>query len=164
MVVQDSERGTENKLRNFLHEKTSDYDYILIDCPPTISIFSQAAILASDKYLVPIKPDPLSTIGLPLLEAWLDNFTDNAGVSVTSAGIVFCFVNSRTLQMQAVMEDLRNERPDEVFESKLGQSIRISESVEEHKPVFLYVPKSKWARQILQITEEFLNRTSGDNL
>ena len=62
------------------------------------------------------------------------------------------------------MEELLNERPDEVFESELGQSIRISESVEKHKPVFLYVPRTKWARQTLQITEEFLDRTSGDKV
>lgn len=162
MIIQASERMTENKLRNFLIEKATQYDYILIDCPPTISIFTQAAILASDKYLVPIKPDPLSTIGLPLLEAWLEDFTDNAGITVACVGIVFCFVRSRTLQMQAVMEDLRKQRPDEVFDSHLGLSVRVSESVERHLPVFRYVPRLKWAGQILDITEEFLNRTSGD--
>jgi len=60
------------------------------------------------------------------------------------------------------MADLRKERGDEVFESGLGESIRVSESVERHLPVFRYVPNSKWATQILEITEEFLDRTSGD--
>jgi cellulose biosynthesis protein BcsQ len=46
---------------------------------PTISIFTQAAILASDTYLVPIKPDPLSVLGLPLLERWLEDCTDDSG-------------------------------------------------------------------------------------
>lgn len=162
IVIQDSERGTENRLRNFINEKAGDYDYVLIDCPPTISIFTQAAILASNKYLVPIKPDPLSTIGLPLLERWLDNFTDNAGLNINCIGIVFCFVRENTNQMQQVMEDLRNDRPDEVFDSFLGQSIKVSESVEQHLPVFLYKPKTKWAYQSNEIAQEFLSRTSGE--
>jgi len=159
IVIQDSERGTENRLRNFIQEKATNYDYVLIDCPPTISIFTQAAILASDSYLVPIKPDPLSTIGLPLLERWLDNFTDNAGVNIECIGIVFCFVREITNQMQQVMADVRNERPDETFDSFLGQSIRISESVERHLPIFLYQPRSKWATQARNIALEFLSRT-----
>jgi chromosome partitioning protein len=159
IVIQNSERGTENRLRTFIEEKANGYDYVLIDCPPTISIFSQAAILASDSYLVPIKPDPLSTIGLPLLERWLDNFTENAGIEIECIGIVFCFVRENTIQMQQVMQDLRSERSDEVFNSFLGQSVKVSESVERHLPVFLYKPRTKWARQSCEIALEFLSRT-----
>jgi len=56
MTVQASERMTENKLRNFLKEKAAHYDYVLIDCPPTISIFTQAAILAATNTLYPLSP------------------------------------------------------------------------------------------------------------
>ena len=80
--LETSQRLTETRLKGYLKDKASGYDYVLIDCPPTISIFTQAAILASDSYLVPIKPDPLSVIGLPLLERWLEDFSDDAGVEV----------------------------------------------------------------------------------
>jgi chromosome partitioning protein len=159
ITIQDSERGTEKRLNNFLKEKAQNYDYVLIDCPPTISIFTQAAILATDKYLVPVKPDPLSTIGLPLLERWLENYTENAGIKVSCVGEVFCFVREATIQMQQIMTDLRRERPQEVFDSFLGESIRVSESVEQHLPIFLYDRSSKWALQVKNIAVEFLKRT-----
>jgi chromosome partitioning protein len=159
MEIETSKRGTEAKLKTYLKEKAPGYDYVLIDCPPTISIFSQAAILASDKYLVPIKPDPLSVVGLPLLEHWLEEFTEDAGMTIESVGLVFSMVRGNVpRRMAEVMEDLRNERGNEVFTSLLSESIDVSTSVEEHLPVFKYKPNSKTAAQIENITKEFLSR------
>src|SRR5258705_8698679 len=91
MDIETSRRQTEAKLKAYLREKATGYDYVIIDCPPTISIFTMAAILASNKYLVPIKPDPLSVVGLPLLERWLEEYTDEQGIQgeVASASLVF---------------------------------------------------------------------------
>ena len=150
-------------MNTYLQEKASSYDYVLIDCPPTISIFTQAAVLASDKYLVPIKPDPLSVIGLPLLERWLDEYTDDAGKEITSVGLVFTLVRGPIpKRMAQVMEELRQERQDDVFQSSLSQGAAVAQSVEAHQPVFTFKPGSKTATQILHITQEFLNRTSGE--
>jgi chromosome partitioning protein len=162
MEIETSKRGTENKLNNFICEKGAAYDYVILDCPPTISIFTQAAILASQKYLVPIKPDPLSVIGLPLLERWMTEFTDDAGVTVESVGLVFTLVRGPTpSRMAEAMSDLRRERKAEVFAAYLSEATAVAESVEAHRPVFLYRSNSKAANQILEIAEEFLNRTSG---
>ena len=68
MEIETAPRQTEERFGRVLAEWKKQYDYVLIDCPPTISIFNQAAVLASSHYVVPLKPDPLSTIGLPLLE------------------------------------------------------------------------------------------------
>jgi chromosome partitioning protein len=124
-----------------------------------------AAILASDKYLVPIKPDPLSVVGLPLLERWMEEFTDEQGIQddVESVGLVFTLVRGPTPRaMVDVMADLRAKREDEVFEDHLSQGTDVAKSVLERQPVFLYKPGSKTARQIQRITQEFVNRTSGD--
>ena len=161
--IETSKRGTENKLKAYLKEKAQGYDYVIIDCPPTISVFTQAAILASDKYLVPIKPDPLSVIGLPLLERWLEEFTDDAGMEIDGVGLVFTLVRGPLPnRMREVMDDLRQKRKDEVFDTHLSQSTHVAQSVEAHEPVFLYSPGVKTSIQVLEITKEFLNRTSGD--
>lgn len=158
--IEMSRRGTENRLHNFIREKADQYDYVLIDCPPTISVFTQAAILASQKYVVPLKPDPLSTIGLPLLERWLEEFTDTAGIEIEHIGIILVMVR-RTKKMHDIIDDLRGNRGNEIFDAQLGMSTKISDSVESHQPVFLHARNTKWAEQIVEITDEFLERTSG---
>jgi chromosome partitioning protein len=163
MDIETSKRLTENKLSTYLKEKAEGYDYVLIDCPPTISIFTQAAILASDKYLVPIKPDPLSVIGLPLLERWLDEYTEDAGKEIESVGLVFTLVRGPLPnRMRQVMEELRQQRNEAVFQTYLSQAAAVAQSVEAHQPVFNFRPGSKTSTQILHITKEFLDRTSGD--
>ena len=163
--IDTSRRGTERKLGSYLKERATDYDYVIIDCPPTISVFTMAAIIASDKYLVPIKPDPLSVVGLPLLERWLEEFTDEQGIQgeVKSVGLVFTSVRGPTPSAMAdVMADLRAKRKDEVFSDFLSQATDVASSVLSRQPVFLHKPSSKTARQIQAITKEFLERTSGD--
>lgn len=163
MDIETSKRGTEGKLKRFLQEKAGGYDYAIIDCPPTISIFTQAAILASDKYLVPIKPDPLSVIGLPLLERWLVDYTDDCGLDVQSVGVVFTMVRGPVPKaMQAVMDDLREKREDEVFEPFLSMATNVAESVDAHQPLFLFDKNSKTSEQIKAITDEFVTRTEGE--
>ncbi len=160
MDIETSSRSTEQKLANYLKEKANGYDYVIIDCPPTISIFTQAAILASDKYLVPIKPDPLSVLGLPLLERWLADYTEDAGIEVEQLGLVFSMVRGPMPQaMREVMDELRAARQDTVFAEHLSVSTHVARSVQSHEPIFIYKRNSKPADQILKITGEFLKRT-----
>jgi chromosome partitioning protein len=162
MDIETSRRQTEGRLKAYLTEKATGYDYVIIDCPPTISIFTQAAILASDKYLVPIKPDPLSVIGLPLLERWLEDYADDAGATVKSVGLVYTMVRGNTPPAMAeVMRDLRQERGNEVFNAYLSESVHVSSSVDYQLPVFLFKRNSKTGNEIEAITKEFLDRTTG---
>jgi chromosome partitioning protein len=161
--IETSKRGTEQKLKSYLREKATGYDYVIIDCPPTISIFTQAAILASDKYIVPLKPDPLSVIGLPLLERWLEEYTDDAGTQVDSVGLVFTLVRGPLPRaMSNVIDDLRSARGDEVFANYLSQATDVAKSVIHHQPVFQFKRHCKASRQLIEIANEFLARTSED--
>ena len=157
--LDSAQRGTERRLKAFIAKKASHYDYVIIDCPPTISIFTQAAILASDKYIVPIKPDPLSVIGLPLLERWLNEFTEDNGIQVSRIGLVLTMVRGPIpTRMRQVISDLRRSRPGDVFSEVLSVATAVAASVESHQPIFLYKRASKSATQIGRITAEFLAR------
>lgn len=160
MEIETSSRGTEQRLRSYLQTHASHYDYVIIDCPPTTSIFTQSAILASDKYLVPIKPDPLSVIGLPLLEKWLETFCETYGLELENVGIVFTLVRSTTT-MDEVMAEMTDKRGDDVFPCFLSQATAVARSVNARTPVFRHA-NGKSSVQINAITEEFLRRTSGD--
>lgn len=152
-------RQAETRLKAFIETKAMHYDFVLIDCPPTISIFTQAAVLASSKYVVPLKPDPLSVVGLPLLERWLEDYIDLTGGTISRVGLVFTMVRGPIPQRMAeVMKELRCERPREVFSTELSQATAVASAVDSHQPVFLHRKKSKSATQIKRITAEFLNR------
>ena len=162
MEIEQSKRLTEVRLKNYLKEKAANYDYVLIDCPPTISIFTQAAVLASDKYLVPIKPDPLSILGLPTLERALAEYAEDAGMGIEQVGLVFTLVRGPTpTRMKEVMAELRSERKNAVFSDHMSESTDVAKSVEAHQPVFVYNPNVKASAQVIGITKEFLERTLG---
>jgi chromosome partitioning protein len=159
--VQNSPRQTEARLKAYLKEKASNYDYVLIDCPPTISIFTLAAMLASDKYLVPIRPDSLSVIGLPLLERYMEDFVHDAGQKIEQVGMVFTMVRGPTPQaMLNVMADLRRQRKGAVFRDYLSEATSIAESVDAHEPIlqFRKTPQ-KIKLQMVGIAQEFIKRT-----
>lgn len=155
-------RGSEKRLKAYLKEKAAGYDYVIIDCPPTISFFTQAAMLASDKYLVPIKPDPLSVVGLPLLERYIEDYTDDAGMKLEQIGLVFTMVTGPTPQtMKSVMAQIRTERKADVFKEVLSQSTSVARAVIDHEPIFLSKKASqKLKMQVLDITAEFVKRTN----
>ncbi len=154
-------RGSERRLKAYLKERAKQYDYVLIDCPPTISFFTQAAMLASDKYVVPLKPDWLSVIGLPLLERYIEDFMDDEGVSLEQVGLVFTMVTGPTPPaMRHVMDEIRRQRKGDVFKDHLSQSTNVVKSAAERTPVFLYKKaSSKLKMQVLDITTEFVART-----
>ena len=163
--IQSSGRQTENRLKLYLAEKAANYDYVIIDCPPTISIFTQAAIIASHKYVVPIKPDPLSVLGLPLLERYIDDFTSLAGMKLEQVGIIFTLVRrpiSNT--MKGVMADLRTGRKGQVFDAVSTVADAVSTSVEKHVPIYYFDKASTEVKaQFMDITAEFLRRTGPRN-
>lgn len=162
MEIEESRRLTEVRLKNFLKERAAGYDYVIIDCPPTISVFTQAAVLASDKYVVPIKPDPLSVLGLPTLERALEEYAEDAGMQIEQVGLVFTLVRGPTpSRMKEIMEELRRKRKRAVFNQFMSQSTDVAKSVEAHQPVFLFKPSVRASVQALEITQEFLERTSG---
>jgi chromosome partitioning protein len=149
---------SENRLKIYLNEKASHYDYVIIDCPPTISFFTTAAILASHKYVVPIKPDPLSVIGLKHIES----LTHDAGMKLEQVGLVFTMVTGQIPQaMRDVMARLRTQRKGAIFKDSMSHATGVAKSVVAHQPVFLYKEASaKSKMQVVDITKEFLQRTS----
>jgi len=155
-----SKRGTENRLRNFVRKIRDNYDLILIDCPPTLSLFTLSAYLASDALLVPVKPDWLSTIGFPLLKRAIEEYESDFGeiydLDVHDLGIVFTMVDIRTKIMPEMMK--RISKTENTFENYLRQSISIANAVHENKPFFLFDPAKPHWEEILGIAREFTKR------
>ncbi|WP_158755054.1 ParA family protein [Dyella sp. S184] len=160
MRLDAAPRGTENRLRVFLGPAKDNYDYILIDCPPTASLFSYSAYLASDAYLVPIKPDPLSVLGLPLLERAMEDYEDRSGQELQRLGLVFTQVR-QTDAMRKTMVEVRAAYPGEVFEHELKQTTGVAEAVEAGQSLQTFAKTKTAMREALSgICSEFIERVN----
>lgn len=137
MKLDAAPRGTENRLRVFLDGVKKNFDFILIDCPPTASLFSYSAFLASDAYLVPVKPDPLSVLGLPLLVKAMQDYEDRSGQELMRLGLIFTQVR-KTPAMEATMREVRTQYAGEVFKDSIQQTTGVAEAVEANKPLQLF--------------------------
>lgn len=91
-------QGTENRLKNYLNyiKETEAYDICIIDCPPTPSVWMTSALIASDYYLIPSKPDPISMTGLDLLEGIIKERKENYGCSCKCIGLVLTIAELNT--------------------------------------------------------------------
>lgn len=88
--------GRENRLRLYLDTKKDIYDYVIIDTPPTPSVWMTSALIASNYYLIVVKPDPLSMTGIDLLNAIVENRKLNYCLEIKCVGIVLNMIESRT--------------------------------------------------------------------
>jgi chromosome partitioning protein len=90
--------GRENRLKAYIEQISAEdlYDYIIIDTPPTPSVWMTSALIASDHFLIPVRPDPLSLTGLDLLKSIVDDRKENYGLSVSCAGVVLTMTRQGT--------------------------------------------------------------------
>jgi chromosome partitioning protein len=154
--------GKENRLDNFLEDVRSSYDLILIDCAPTESILTTAAYLASDSILIPVKPEFLSTIGLPLVVNSLADFkADHRGSQVDVLGIVFNATMDK-LEHDRSRAFVRKVAKDEgwyVFQNEVSHSDSYPKGSRIGKPIFLtdYARETKIA-DFQAVAKEFYSR------
>ncbi len=96
--------GRENRLKNFLNQDhiKDNYDIIIIDTPPTPSIWMTSALIASDYYLIPVKPDPISFTGIDLLKGIVSYKKENYNLSIECLGIVLTMTEENLVYKQAL--------------------------------------------------------------
>jgi chromosome partitioning protein len=157
--------GKEYRLSNFLADVRSTYDLILIDCAPTESILTTAAYLASDSILIPVKPEFLSTIGLPLVVSSLAEFKASHRKAVDVLGIVF---NATMDKMEhdrsrSFVRKLAKEEGWYVFRNEVSSSDSYPKGSRIGKPIFLtdYARETKIA-DFEAVAEEFYERVTNE--
>lgn len=98
--------GRENRLNKYLKEVDGKYDYVIIDTPPTPSIWMTSALLASNYYLIPVKPDPISFTGIDLLQGIIDSKKENFDLKIECIGLILTMVEEATLVYKQALENL----------------------------------------------------------
>lgn len=120
--------GIENKLRRFLKLHEKDYDYVIIDTPPTPSVWMSSALIASGYYLIPAKPDPLSITGIDLLDSIINEKRENFDLKIECAGIVFNMVEGNSNLYDESLRYFKRQRRwrDKVFNSYLSKRTELA--------------------------------------
>jgi chromosome partitioning protein len=157
--------GSERRLSTFIEALKSEYDYILIDCPPTSTILSRAAYLSSDSYLIPMGMDYFSVMGIPLLQRDITNFTETYGKQMRGLGIIKARYLDWTKIAQkhkAVVEQFANKLRIPLFVSSFQQRQDVQNAIADRKFILEYNRYCDSARDIMAITEEFLTLSKGE--
>ena len=158
--------GSEIEMVNMLARETlfknamrnvKDFDYAIIDCPPSLGLLTINALTAADKLLIPIQCEYFALEGLgQLLETTKIIKTINP--QLTIGGIILTMFDSRTKLSTSVVEDVRKFFKDIAFETVVPRNVRLSEAPSHGKTIFQYDNKSTGARAYKKLAKEFIKR------
>ncbi|MBL8970574.1 MAG: ParA family protein [Myxococcales bacterium] len=134
------------------------WDYIILDCPPSLGLLTLNALVAADSVLIPMQAKYFSLEGLGALTGTIAMVKDSLNPRLVVEGIVFCMLDKRTNLAQQVVAEVKQHFAEHVFETVIPPNVRLSESPSHGKPVLLYDIESKGAKAYLELAQELLAR------
>ena len=126
----------EGRLKKAIKDKLDEYDIVVFDCPPNLTIPTQNAIAAASYFAVPVSPDFLSAIGIALLKSRISEFCEELDHEIELAGIVLSRVGRPAKKRTETIASIRQGFPDEVLDGELTERVKVAEAAEEAKSVF----------------------------
>ena len=151
-------KNREKRLRMALESVKNKYDYVMIDCPPSLNLLTINALTASDAVIIPIQCEFFAVEGLTKLLNTINLVVKSTNKSLTVGGIVLTMNDNRPLVSKQIQAELRQYFGSKVFNTVIPRNIRVSEAPSHGKPVIIYDPKSKGAKSYVELTTEFLQR------
>jgi len=143
-------------------EAARSYDYILVDCPPSLGLLTLNALVAAHAILVPLQAEFLALEGLSQLMLTIRNVRDTANPELRIKGIVLTMFDGRNNLSRQVEDDARATLGDLVFGTVVPRNVRLSEAPSHAMPVLVYDPDSKGSRAYLDLADEILARDAAD--
>jgi len=153
----------ESLLSEMLRDMRSAYDFILIDCLPSLGLLTINALTAADEVIIPLQADFLAMKGLVRLLTTIITVKEKLNPSLNIAGILFTMTSSRTLHSKEVMEVTRRAFGDriKIFEAIIPTSVRFKEAPAAGKSILAYAPRSDGAAAYRLLTEEVMRNETG---
>jgi len=146
----------ELRLRRALEPIRSQYDYILIDCPPALDLLTLNALVAADSVLIPIQCEFFALEGISQLMDTIDKIRDSFSHQLKIEGILLTMYDERTNLTRQVADDLKEFFAEEVLKTVIPRSIRLAEAPSYGKPIQLYDPRSRGAESYMQLAKEII--------
>lgn len=148
--------GRERLLKNCLDEIKSNYDYIFIDCPPSLGLLNTNALTACDTVLIPIQCEFYALEGLTQLLSTIRFVQKLFNKNIKIEGVVLTMFDSRTKLSLEVQQEVRKHFKDKVFNTYIKRSVRLSEAPSYGKSIFEYDPYSDGAVAYAALAQEIL--------
>jgi len=149
--------GRERALERALLPVRSEYDYVLIDTPPSLGLLTINALVASDGVIVPVQCEYLSLRGLVQLENTLSMIRENLNPNVAIQGILPTMFDGRTLHAREAVEILQENFGDLVFKTKIRKTVRYAEAPVKGLSILKYEPHGSAAEAYRELAKEVMN-------
>lgn len=153
--------GVEKKeyiLKNEIDWVKDRYDYIIIDCPPSLSLLTVNAMTTADSVLVPIQCEYYALEGLSQLIHTVNLVKERLNPDLEMEGVVFTMYDSRTNLSAQVVENVKSHLRQNVYRTVIPRNIRLAEAPSYGQPINIYDPKSAGAESYMALAEEVISR------
>ena len=146
------------KLSSFLNDSKGSYDYILIDCPPSLSLLTVMALVCSNSLLVPLQTEFFALEGLTQLMKTIDRIKINLNPKLEIQGILLTMYDRRNKLSSQVEQEARNYFKEKVYQTVIPRNVRLSEAPSHGVPVLIYDKNCPGSKSYYSFTDEFINQ------
>ena len=153
-------KSRERVLKNALEEVRSRYDYIMIDCPPSLGLLTINALACADAVIIPIQSEYYALEGLSQLMNSISLVKKQLNAGLEVDGVVLTMYDSRSLISKQIAEEIKKFFTKRLFEIVVPRNVRLVEASSYGKPIMMHDPKCTGARAYRALTLEYLNKQS----
>ena len=154
-----SAENRESRMKNALAEIKDDFDYIIIDCPPSLGILTINSLCAADGVIIPMQCEYYALEGLSQLIMTIRRVKKLYNPTVDITGILITMYNGRLNLSVQVLGELKKYYADKIFSASVARNVRLSEAPSHGKPIYYYDRNSRGSWAYLEIAEEIIERT-----
>jgi chromosome partitioning protein len=155
--------GRERKLSDLLAEVKHAYDYVIIDCPPSLGILTLNGLVAADYILIPVQAEYYALEGLEQLLKTVELVRENIKPELNVLGAILTMFDGRNKLSEEVMNELYKFFPNNIFRSVIPRTVRLAEAPSFGKSIFHYEPKGKGAKAYERLAREILDLFENKN-
>ena len=148
----------ENAMRNSLKELKEKYDYIIIDCPPSLNMLTINSMTTANSVLVPIQCEYYALEGLSQLIHTVNLVKERLNPELEMEGVIFTMYDSRTNLSLQVVENVKNNLTQYIFTTLIPRNIRLAEAPSYGQPITIYDPKSAGAEAYMDLADELIHK------
>ena len=149
---------SEFRIKNALAEVKDKYDYILIDCPPSLGMLTVNAFAASDGVVVPMQCEFYALEGLSQLLVTINRIKRMYNPDLSITGILITMYNGRLLLSMQVISELQKHYDDKLFNTKISRNVKLTEAPGFGKPAYYHDKSSKGAKEYIEVAKELAAR------